>query len=79
MLAGDPESGLGTTALGEHDYWQMLPRVLLLDQRLDAPDALPMLVATPDCASSMSSVRSGSEMSYACRCATGTACGAAWT
>jgi DNA-binding CsgD family transcriptional regulator len=41
----DPSSGLGTTAVGDHDYWGMLPRLLLLDQRLDAPDALPMLPA----------------------------------
>jgi DNA-binding CsgD family transcriptional regulator len=40
----DPSSGLATTAVGDHDYWPMLPRLLLLEQRLDAPDALPMLV-----------------------------------
>jgi DNA-binding CsgD family transcriptional regulator len=40
----DPDSGLGTTAVGDHDYWPALPRLLLLDQRLDAPDTLPMLV-----------------------------------
>jgi DNA-binding CsgD family transcriptional regulator len=40
----DPGSGLGTTAVGDHDYWPVLPRLLLLDQRLDAPDTLPMLV-----------------------------------
>lgn len=40
----DPSSGLATTAVGDHDYWAMLPRLLLLDQRLDAPDTLPMLV-----------------------------------
>jgi DNA-binding CsgD family transcriptional regulator len=40
----DPSSGLGTTAVGDHDYWPVLPRLLLLDQRLDAPDTLPMLV-----------------------------------
>ncbi len=39
----DPGSGLGTTAVGDHDYWPALPRLLLLDQRLDAPDTLPML------------------------------------
>jgi DNA-binding CsgD family transcriptional regulator len=39
----DPASGLGTTAVGDHDYWDALPRLLLLDQRLDAPDALPAL------------------------------------
>ncbi len=42
--ACDPGSGLGTTAVGDHDYWPALPRLLLLDQRLDAPDTLPMLV-----------------------------------
>ena len=36
----DPASGLGTTALGEHDYWHVLPRLLLLDQRRDASGAL---------------------------------------
>jgi DNA-binding CsgD family transcriptional regulator len=41
--ACDPSSGLGTTAVGDHDYWPVLARLLLLDQRLDAPDALPML------------------------------------
>jgi DNA-binding CsgD family transcriptional regulator len=41
----DPASGLATTALGEHDYWPVLPRLLLLDQRLDAADSLPMLTA----------------------------------
>lgn len=41
--ACDPGSGLGTTAVGDHDYWPALPRLLLLDQRLDAPDTLPML------------------------------------
>lgn len=41
----DPASGLATTALGEHDYWAVLPRLLLLDQRLDADDALPALAA----------------------------------
>jgi DNA-binding CsgD family transcriptional regulator len=41
----DPGSGLGTTAVGDHDYWPALPRLLLLDQRLDAPDTLPMLLA----------------------------------
>lgn len=41
----DPASGLATTALGEHDYWSVLPRLLLLDQRLDAADALPALAA----------------------------------
>jgi DNA-binding CsgD family transcriptional regulator len=40
----DPGSGLGTTAVGDHDYWPALPRLLLLDQRLDAPDTLAMLV-----------------------------------
>jgi DNA-binding CsgD family transcriptional regulator len=39
----DPGSGLGTTGLGEHDYWAALPRLLLLDQRLDERDALPNL------------------------------------
>lgn len=39
----DPGSGLATTAVGDHDYWTALPRLLLLDQRLDAPDTLPML------------------------------------
>jgi DNA-binding CsgD family transcriptional regulator len=39
----DPGSGLGTTAVGDHDYWPALPRLLLLDQRLDAADTLPML------------------------------------
>jgi DNA-binding CsgD family transcriptional regulator len=43
--ACDPGSGLGTTAVGDHDYWPLVPRLLLLDQRLDAADALPMLVA----------------------------------
>jgi DNA-binding CsgD family transcriptional regulator len=43
--ACDPGSGLGTTALGDHDYWPLLQRLLLLDQRLDAADTLPMLVA----------------------------------
>jgi DNA-binding CsgD family transcriptional regulator len=41
----DPGSGLGTTAVGEHNYWPLLQRLLLLDQRLDAPDALPILAA----------------------------------
>ena len=39
----DPASGLGTTAVGDHDYWDSLPRLLLLDQRLDAADSLPAL------------------------------------
>lgn len=39
----DPESGLGTTAIGDHDYWPLLPRLLLLDQQLNAADTLPML------------------------------------
>ena len=39
----DPASGLGTTGIGEHDYWPMLPRLLLLDQRLNEPRALPTL------------------------------------
>jgi DNA-binding CsgD family transcriptional regulator len=39
----DPDSGLGTTAVGEHDYWPVLQRLLLLDQRLDEPSALPAL------------------------------------
>jgi DNA-binding CsgD family transcriptional regulator len=39
----DPASGLAATALGEHDYWDVLPRLLLLDQRRDARDSLPML------------------------------------
>ena len=39
----DPASGLGTTGIGEHDYWPMLPRLLLLDQRLNEPGALPIL------------------------------------
>jgi DNA-binding CsgD family transcriptional regulator len=43
--ACDPSSGLGTTAVGDHDYWPLLQRLLLLDQRLDAPDTLPMLAA----------------------------------
>jgi len=30
--ACDPASGLATTAVGDHDYWQALPRLLLLDQ-----------------------------------------------
>jgi DNA-binding CsgD family transcriptional regulator len=41
--ACDPSTGLGTTAVGDHDYWPALQRLLLLDQRLDAPDTLPML------------------------------------
>src|SRR5690349_7362126 len=28
--ACDPASGLATTAVGDHDYWQALPRLLLL-------------------------------------------------
>ena len=40
----DPDSGLGTTAVGDHDYWPLLRRLLLLDQRVDGPDTLPMLV-----------------------------------
>jgi DNA-binding CsgD family transcriptional regulator len=43
--ACDPSTGLGTTAVGDHDYWPALQRLLLLDQRLDAPDTLPMLTA----------------------------------
>jgi DNA-binding CsgD family transcriptional regulator len=39
----DPASGLGTTAVGEHDYWPSLTRLLLLDQRVEEPNALPVL------------------------------------
>jgi DNA-binding CsgD family transcriptional regulator len=39
----DPGSGLGTTAVGDHDYWPALRRLLLLDQRPDEPNALPAL------------------------------------
>jgi DNA-binding CsgD family transcriptional regulator len=39
----DPASGLGTTGIGEHDYWPMLPRLLLLDQRPSESGALPTL------------------------------------
>lgn len=39
----DPASGLGTTGIGEHDYWPMLPRLLLLDQRPRESGALPTL------------------------------------
>ncbi|HWD64180.1 MAG TPA: helix-turn-helix transcriptional regulator [Solirubrobacteraceae bacterium] len=39
----DPASGLGTTGIGEHDYWPMPPRLLLLDQRLNEPGALQTL------------------------------------
>jgi DNA-binding CsgD family transcriptional regulator len=39
----DPASGLGTTAVGEHDYWPALQRLLLLDQRPDEPRSLPAL------------------------------------
>src|SRR5689334_21398869 len=41
--ACDPASGLATTAVGEHDYWPFLPRLLLLDQRLDQANSLPTL------------------------------------
>jgi len=40
---GDPVAGLATTAVGEHDYWPLLPRLLLLDQRVEEPNALPAL------------------------------------
>jgi DNA-binding CsgD family transcriptional regulator len=39
----DPESGIGTSAIGEHDYWPALPRLLLLDQRVEEANALPPL------------------------------------
>ena len=39
----DPACGLGTSAIGEHDYWPALQRLLLLEQRLDEPNALPTL------------------------------------
>ncbi|MDX6697001.1 MAG: hypothetical protein QOE65_398 [Solirubrobacteraceae bacterium] len=39
----DPGSELGTTGIGEHDYWSALPRLLLLDQRPQEPNALPSL------------------------------------
>lgn len=39
----DPGSGLGTTAVGEHDYWAALPRLLLLEQRMDEADTLAVL------------------------------------
>jgi DNA-binding CsgD family transcriptional regulator len=39
----DPGSELGTTAIGEHDYWAALPRLLLLDQRATEANALPAL------------------------------------
>ena len=39
----EPASGLGTTGIGEHDYWPMLPRLLLLDQRSSESGALPTL------------------------------------
>jgi DNA-binding CsgD family transcriptional regulator len=39
----DPESGIGTSAIGDHDYWDRLPRLLLLDQRVEEPNALPPL------------------------------------
>lgn len=39
----DPATGLGTTAVGDHDYWPMLARLLLLDQRVEEPNALPAL------------------------------------
>jgi DNA-binding CsgD family transcriptional regulator len=39
----DPGSGLGTTGVGDHDYWLSLQRLLLLDQRPDEPNALPTL------------------------------------
>jgi DNA-binding CsgD family transcriptional regulator len=42
----DPASGLGTTAVGEHDYWPQLTRLLLLDQRVDEPNALPTLTGS---------------------------------
>lgn len=82
----DPGSGLGTTAVGDHDYWPLLPRLLLLDQRLDAPDTLPMLAGARArggqdgvCAFSTCSDRQGSETSYASRCAISTVSGAALT
>ncbi len=40
----DPGSGLGTSAVGEHDYWPVLQRLLLLDQRLHEPNSLPTLI-----------------------------------
>jgi hypothetical protein len=40
---GDPVAGLATTAVGEHDYWPLLARLLLLDQRVEEPNSLPAL------------------------------------
>jgi DNA-binding CsgD family transcriptional regulator len=42
----DPTSGLGTSAIGEHDYWPQLTRLLLLDQRVEEPNALPALAGS---------------------------------
>ena len=41
--AGDAFAGCRGTAVGEHDYWPLLARLLLLDQRVEEPNSLPAL------------------------------------
>jgi hypothetical protein len=87
--ACDPGSGLGTTAVGDHDYSSALPRFLLLDlsgrtrstrfRCSPAPAPAPGKPGTSVCASSTCCARRGSATSSGYRCETSTASGAAST